>query len=33
MMLERGYGERFGLSDAQLAPLVGAIASREEIIA
>ena len=33
MMLERGYGERFGISDAQLAPLVGAIASREAIIA
>ena len=33
LMLERGYGERFGLSDAQPAPLVGAIASREEIIA
>ena len=33
IMLEHGYGERFGLSDAQLAPLVGAIASREAIIA
>ncbi|MBM7831658.1 alanine dehydrogenase [Agromyces cerinus] len=33
MMVERGYGERFGISDEQLAPLVGAIASREAIIA
>ncbi|KRC59418.1 alanine dehydrogenase [Agromyces sp. Root81] len=33
MMLERGYGESFGISDEQLAPLVGAIASREAIIA
>ena len=32
-MLEHGYGERFGIPDAQLAPLVGAIASREAIIA
>ena len=29
IMLEHGYGELFGQSDAQLAPLVGAIASRE----
>ena len=29
----RGYGERFGIPDAQLAPLVGAIDSREAIIA
>ena len=33
MMLETGYGERFGIPDAELAPLVGAIASRDEIIA
>ena len=33
IMLEHGYGERFGIPDAQLAPLVGAIASREAIIA
>ena len=33
IMLERGYGERFGIPDAQLAPLVGAIDSREAIIA
>ncbi|MEO6826316.1 MAG: N(5)-(carboxyethyl)ornithine synthase [Microbacteriaceae bacterium] len=31
--LEHGYGERFGLSDAQLLPLVGGIGSREELIA
>ncbi len=33
MILERGYGERFGLSDAQLEPLVGRIGSREEVLA
>jgi alanine dehydrogenase len=33
MVLERGYGERFGFSDAQLAPLVGSLASREELVA
>ncbi|MGG5752768.1 N(5)-(carboxyethyl)ornithine synthase [Zafaria sp. Z1313] len=33
MILEQGYGERFGLSDAQLAPLVGRIAPREDVIA
>lgn len=33
MILERGYGERFGFSDAQLAPLVGSLASREELVA
>jgi alanine dehydrogenase len=32
MMLESGYGERFGISDARLAALVGAAASREQII-
>ncbi|MCI0142386.1 N(5)-(carboxyethyl)ornithine synthase [Arthrobacter bambusae] len=30
--LERGYGERFGFSDSQLEPLVGGMASREELI-
>jgi len=33
MTLETGYGERFGYSDSELAPLVGAIASRAEVIA
>ncbi|MET4637123.1 N(5)-(carboxyethyl)ornithine synthase [Mycetocola sp. 2940] len=33
IILETGYGERFGQSDAQLAPLVHRIASREELIA
>ncbi|ROP74519.1 N(5)-(carboxyethyl)ornithine synthase [Curtobacterium sp. PhB115] len=33
MILERGYGTRFGVSDAQLEPLVGAVADRDEIIA
>ncbi|MET1036216.1 MAG: N(5)-(carboxyethyl)ornithine synthase [Arthrobacter sp.] len=33
MILEHGYGERFGVSDAQLAPLVGRLASRSEVIA
>ncbi|KQS07967.1 alanine dehydrogenase [Curtobacterium sp. Leaf183] len=33
MVLERGYGERFGMSDAQLEPLVGAMADRDEVIA
>lgn len=30
--LERGYGERFGFSDSQLEPLVGGMASREQLI-
>lgn len=30
--LEHGYGEQFGLSDAQLEPLVGRIASRSELV-
>ncbi|MDQ0213058.1 alanine dehydrogenase [Arthrobacter bambusae] len=30
--IERGYGERFGFSDSQLEPLVGGMASREELI-
>ncbi|MGO4385065.1 N(5)-(carboxyethyl)ornithine synthase [Specibacter sp. RAF43] len=33
LVVEHGYGERFGYSDAQLAPLVGALASREELLA
>lgn len=33
MVLERGYGRRFGVSDAQLEPLVGAVADRDEILA
>lgn len=32
LILEQGYGLRFGISDAQLAPLVGRLASRAEII-
>ena len=30
--LEQGYGERFGFADEDLAPLVGAIGSREQLI-
>ena len=33
MILEYGYGERLGYSDARLAPLVGRLASREELMA
>jgi alanine dehydrogenase len=33
IFLENGYGERFGLSDEQLAPLVGGLRSREQLIA
>lgn len=33
MILEQGYGERFGFSDARLAPLVGRLVSREELMA
>jgi alanine dehydrogenase len=33
MILEHGYGERLGYSDARLAPLVGRMASREELMA
>ena len=33
MILEHGYGERFGYSDARLAALVGRLASREELMA
>ena len=32
IILEQGYGERFGLSDAQLEQLVGRIAPRQELI-
>ncbi|WP_125615848.1 N(5)-(carboxyethyl)ornithine synthase [Specibacter cremeus] len=32
MVLERGYGEPFGLSDARLQPLVGALADRAELV-
>jgi len=32
MILERGYGLRFGIDDAELEPLVGAMAERETII-
>ncbi|HEV7169117.1 MAG TPA: N(5)-(carboxyethyl)ornithine synthase [Micrococcaceae bacterium] len=33
IILEHGYGERFGLSDSQLEPLVGRICGREELVA
>ena len=33
MILERGYGLRFGIADDQLSPLVGAMLSREETMA
>lgn len=33
IMLERGYGERYGVSDAQLAPLVGRLTGRDELLA
>ncbi len=33
MILERGYGERFGVSDAQLEPFVAGLGSRDEILA
>jgi alanine dehydrogenase len=33
MFLEQGYGERFGFCDAQLAPLVGGLRSRDELLA
>lgn len=33
IILEEGYGERFGWSDAQCAPFVGAILSRADLIA
>lgn len=33
MTLERGYGARFGIADAELEPLVSAMADRAELIA
>jgi alanine dehydrogenase len=33
MFLEQGYGERFGFPDEQLAPLVGGLLPREELLA
>ena len=33
IILESGYGSEFGVTDAELAPLVGRIASRAELIA
>lgn len=33
MILEQGYGERFGFTDAQLAPLVARMAPRSEVLA
>ncbi len=33
MILERGYGTRFGIADKELEPLVGAMCERDEIIA
>ncbi len=33
LYLERGYGERFGFSDARLEPLVGGLRSREQLLA
>ncbi|MET1156532.1 N(5)-(carboxyethyl)ornithine synthase [Arthrobacter sp.] len=33
IILEQGYGERFGVADAQLEQLVGRIAPRQELIA
>ena len=33
IFLERGYGERFGVADAQLAPLVAGVRSRQQLIA
>ncbi|MEO6821311.1 MAG: N(5)-(carboxyethyl)ornithine synthase [Candidatus Nanopelagicales bacterium] len=33
MVVERGYGERFGVLDEVLAALVGRVASREEVLA
>ena len=32
IFLERGYGERFGFSDQDLAPLVGGLRSRQQLI-
>lgn len=33
MTLERGYGARFGIADAELEPLVGPLVERSEVIA
>lgn len=33
LIVEEGYGERFGLSDSHLAPLVGRIAPRAQLLA
>ncbi len=33
IVLEAGYGERFGIADAELRPLVGSIAPRDAVIA
>ncbi|WP_410648873.1 hypothetical protein [Amycolatopsis sp. cmx-4-54] len=33
IFLENGYGERFGIPDEELAPLVGGLCSREQLIA
>ena len=33
MVVERGYADRFGMSDDELAPWVGAIRSREQVLA
>ena len=32
IFLERGYGERFGIADAQLAPLVAGVRARQQLI-
>jgi alanine dehydrogenase len=33
IFLEQGYGERFGMADAQLAPLVAGLRSRQQLLA
>ncbi|MGH3192467.1 MAG: hypothetical protein ACRDOL_35510 [Streptosporangiaceae bacterium] len=33
IFLERGYGQRFGIADAQLAPMVADVRSRQQLIA
>jgi alanine dehydrogenase len=33
IVLERGYGERFGVPDSQLEPLVGGLQPRDELVA
>lgn len=33
LVLEQGYGERFGVSDTQLASLVGRVSTREQLVA